>query len=29
MLNNARKNADGSILAPTVSYGRGGVVPPM
>jgi hypothetical protein len=29
MLNNALKRADGSIEAPTVSYGRGGVVPPM
>jgi hypothetical protein len=29
MLNNALKKADGSIEAPTVSYGRDGVVPPM
>jgi hypothetical protein len=28
-LNNARKNADGTIDAPTVSYGRDGVTPPM
>jgi hypothetical protein len=28
-VNNARKNADGTIDAPTVSYGRDGVVPPM
>ena len=28
-LNNAKPEADGSILAPTVSYGRDGVVPPM
>ncbi|MGH6771287.1 MAG: hypothetical protein ACRECO_19965 [Xanthobacteraceae bacterium] len=29
MLNNATKNPDGTINAPTVSYGRDGVVPPM
>lgn len=29
MLNNARPQPDGSIEAPTVSYGRDGVVPPM
>jgi hypothetical protein len=29
MLNNGRKNADGSIEASTVSYGRDGAVPPM
>lgn len=29
MLNNARKQPDGTIEAPTVSYGRDGLVPPM
>jgi hypothetical protein len=29
MLNNAKPLPDGRIEAPTVSYGRGGVVPPM
>jgi hypothetical protein len=29
MLNNAKKNADGTVEAPTVSYGRDGLVPPM
>ena len=29
MLNNAKPLSDGRIEAPTVSYGRGGVVPPM
>jgi hypothetical protein len=29
MLNNAKPNPDGSIEAPTVSYGRDGLTPPM
>ncbi len=29
MLNNAKALPDGTIEAPTVSYGRDGVVPPM
>jgi hypothetical protein len=29
MLNNARKLPDGTVEAPTVSYGRDGLVPPM